>query len=108
MEPVLLLDTPSVRQLIGRMILMLVIARGSAQMLHIDVIFILFPVCRGLISLLRRTPLNSFIPFDKNITFHSEQTLAAMQSNCADHQSKSHGLSCSSPLCTQWRICATL
>jgi len=39
-------------------------------MLHVDVIFILFPVCRNFISLLRRTPLNSFVPFDKNITFH--------------------------------------
>src|SRR5205814_1497725 len=27
-------------------------------------------VCRGLISLLRRTPLNSTIDFDKNVTFH--------------------------------------
>jgi predicted ferric reductase len=27
-------------------------------------------VCRGAISLLRRTPLNSIIDFDKNITFH--------------------------------------
>jgi len=45
-------------------------ARGAALMLHVDVIFILFPVCRNFISLLRRTPLNSFIPFDKNITFH--------------------------------------
>lgn len=39
-------------------------------MLHADVIFILLPVCRNFISLLRRTPLNQFIPFDKNITFH--------------------------------------
>ena len=46
------------------------LARGAALMLHVDVIFILFPVCRNFISLLRRTPLNSFIPFDKNITFH--------------------------------------
>ncbi|KAK7062812.1 hypothetical protein VNI00_000305 [Paramarasmius palmivorus] len=27
-------------------------------------------VCRNLISLLRRTPLNNIIPFDKSITFH--------------------------------------
>ena len=39
-------------------------------MLHVDVIFILLPVCRNFISLLRRTPLNDIIPFDKNITFH--------------------------------------
>lgn len=46
------------------------IARSAALVLHTDVIFILLPVCRNFISLLRRTPLNSFIPFDKNITFH--------------------------------------
>ncbi|KAI0296920.1 NADPH oxidase [Multifurca ochricompacta] len=46
------------------------IARAAALVLHIDVIFILLPVCRNFISLLRRTPLNTIIPFDKNITFH--------------------------------------
>ncbi|WWC67708.1 uncharacterized protein I206_101620 [Kwoniella pini CBS 10737] len=48
------------------------VARGAAQVLHIDVIFILFPVCRNFISLLRRTPLNDVLPFDKNITFHKQ------------------------------------
>ncbi|ODO03125.1 hypothetical protein I350_05970 [Cryptococcus amylolentus CBS 6273] len=47
-------------------------ARGAAQVLHIDIIFILFPVCRNFISMLRRTPLNDIIPFDKNITFHKQ------------------------------------
>ncbi|KAG7095573.1 hypothetical protein E1B28_006306 [Marasmius oreades] len=47
-----------------------VVARTAALVLHIDVIFILLPVCRNFISLLRRTPLNHIIPFDKNITFH--------------------------------------
>ncbi|KAI0049542.1 NADPH oxidase B [Auriscalpium vulgare] len=46
------------------------IARTAALVLHVDVIFILLPVCRNFISMLRRTPLNSVIPFDKNITFH--------------------------------------
>lgn len=46
------------------------IARTAALVLHVDVAFILLPVCRNFVSLLRRTPLNSFIPFDKNITFH--------------------------------------
>jgi len=46
------------------------VARTAALVLHVDVIFILLPVCRNFISLLRRTPLNDFIPFDKNITFH--------------------------------------
>ncbi|KAF8960874.1 NADPH oxidase [Flammula alnicola] len=42
----------------------------GAPCLHVDVIFILLPVCRNFISVLRRTPLNDLIPFDKNITFH--------------------------------------
>ncbi|KAK2757956.1 hypothetical protein FQN54_004362 [Arachnomyces sp. PD_36] len=46
------------------------IARASALVLHLDVAFILFPVCRTLISLARQTPLNGIIQFDKNITFH--------------------------------------
>src|ERR1700722_18344766 len=46
------------------------LAPTAALVLHVDVIFILLPVCRNFISLLRRTPLNSFIPFDKSITFH--------------------------------------
>lgn len=46
------------------------IARTAALVLHVDVIFILLPICRNFISLLRRTPLNHFVPFDKNITFH--------------------------------------
>ncbi|TFY56237.1 hypothetical protein EVJ58_g7759 [Rhodofomes roseus] len=46
------------------------IARGAALVLHVEVAFILLPVCRNFISLIRRTPLNHYIPFDKNITFH--------------------------------------
>ncbi|KAG8917360.1 hypothetical protein FRC02_003148 [Tulasnella sp. 418] len=46
------------------------IARTAALVLHVDVALILLPVCRGFISALRRTALNDFIPFDKNITFH--------------------------------------
>jgi NADPH oxidase len=45
-------------------------ARTAALVLHFDVIFILFPVCRNFISLLRQTPLNDIIPFDDNIEFH--------------------------------------
>lgn len=47
-----------------------IIARSAALVLHVDIAFILFPVCRNLISMARRTPLNDIIPFDKNITFH--------------------------------------
>lgn len=48
----------------------LAIARTAALVLHVDVIFILLPVCRNFISILRRTALGDIIPFDKNITFH--------------------------------------
>ncbi|OBT94757.1 hypothetical protein VE01_06231 [Pseudogymnoascus verrucosus] len=46
------------------------IARAAALVLHFDIAVILFPVCRTLISLARKTPLNGIIQFDKNITFH--------------------------------------
>ncbi|KAF7377911.1 FAD-binding FR-type domain-containing protein [Mycena sanguinolenta] len=46
------------------------IARAAALVLHVDVVFILLPVCRNLISVLRRTPLGDVIPFEKNITLH--------------------------------------
>ncbi|KAM5431551.1 hypothetical protein McanMca71_004785 [Microsporum canis] len=46
------------------------IARAAALVLHFDVAVILFPVSRNLISLLRQTPLNGVIPFDKSIPFH--------------------------------------
>ncbi|KAF8531550.1 NADPH oxidase [Gautieria morchelliformis] len=46
------------------------IARSAALILHVDAAFILLPICRNFVSLLRRTPLNQIIQFDKNITFH--------------------------------------
>ncbi|KAG5209709.1 Superoxide-generating NADPH oxidase heavy chain subunit A [Trichophyton interdigitale] len=46
------------------------VARAAALVLHFDVAVILFPVSRTLISLLRQTPLNGVIPFDKSIAFH--------------------------------------
>ncbi|KAK7443994.1 hypothetical protein VKT23_015391 [Stygiomarasmius scandens] len=46
------------------------IARASALLCHVDVIFILLPICRNFISLMRRSPVGTIIPFDKNITFH--------------------------------------
>ena len=46
------------------------IARAAALVLHFDVAILIFPVCRTLISLLRQTPLNSIIQFDKNVSFH--------------------------------------
>ncbi|EGG11161.1 uncharacterized protein MELLADRAFT_70910 [Melampsora larici-populina 98AG31] len=46
------------------------IARSSALILHLDVAFILLPICRNFITFLRRSILNSVIPFENNITFH--------------------------------------
>ncbi|KAL9005646.1 MAG: hypothetical protein Q9188_001602 [Gyalolechia gomerana] len=46
------------------------IARASALVLHFDIAILIFPVCRTLISLLRQTPLNGIIQFDKNVAFH--------------------------------------
>ena len=46
------------------------IARAAALVLHFDVALILLPVCRTLISLLRQTPVNGIVQFDKNISFH--------------------------------------
>ena len=46
------------------------IARAAALVLHLDIAMLIFPVCRTLISLLRQTPLNGIIQFDKNISFH--------------------------------------
>ncbi|KAL8711072.1 MAG: hypothetical protein Q9220_004453 [cf. Caloplaca sp. 1 TL-2023] len=46
------------------------IARAAALVLHFDIAILIFPVCRTLTSLLRQTPLNGIIQFDKNISFH--------------------------------------
>lgn len=46
------------------------IARSAALVLHVDVAMLLLPVCRNFITVIRRSHLNSIIPFDANITFH--------------------------------------
>ncbi|KAJ1548541.1 hypothetical protein HK405_002789 [Cladochytrium tenue] len=45
-------------------------ARAAANVINLDCALILFTVCRNMISLVRTTFLNRFIPFDKNITLH--------------------------------------
>ncbi|KAI9142397.1 ferric reductase NAD binding domain-containing protein [Paraphysoderma sedebokerense] len=57
----------SFRSVVG---LGLPIARGAAGAINFNLACILFPVCRNIISKLRTTVLNTFIPFDKNITWH--------------------------------------
>jgi NADPH oxidase 2 len=46
------------------------IARTAALILHVNVIFVLLPVCRNLVSSLRRTALKHFVPFDEAIRLH--------------------------------------
>ena len=46
------------------------VARAAALVLHFDIAILIFPVCRTLISLLRGTPLNGIIQFDKSVSFH--------------------------------------
>ncbi|KAM9970286.1 hypothetical protein ACTFIR_002136 [Dictyostelium discoideum] len=45
-------------------------ARGCAQLLKLNCALILVPVLRNLLSFLRGTFLNNYVPFDKNIVFH--------------------------------------
>jgi NADPH oxidase len=102
-----------------------VIARSSAWVLHsesprafasltrlthpaVDVVFLLFPVCRTFVSYLRRTILGTVIPFDKNITFHSKLASCGLKTLPGSHaQSKSAGPSLSFHGSTRSRMCAT-
>ncbi|KAJ3124181.1 hypothetical protein HK098_001355 [Nowakowskiella sp. JEL0407] len=45
-------------------------ARSAANLINLNCAVLLFTVCRNILSMLRTTFLNRFIPFDKNITFH--------------------------------------
>lgn len=48
------------------------IARASAKCLNFDLSIILIPICRNLISILRRIPyLSQVVPFDKHLKFHA-------------------------------------
>lgn len=50
------------------------IARASAFVLHVDIVFILLPVCRNFVSFLRRSPLNRAVPFDKSVAFRASSS----------------------------------
>lgn len=47
------------------------IAKAASLALNVDVAFILLPICRNFITLLRRTPLNGIVPFDAGVTFRA-------------------------------------
>ncbi|CEQ39089.1 SPOSA6832_00566 [Sporobolomyces salmonicolor] len=59
-----------------------VIARAAALVLHVDVAFILLPVCRGLVSVLRRGPLSSIVPFEKNFAFRESAPTWVAKVDC--------------------------
>ncbi|KAF7317399.1 FAD-binding FR-type domain-containing protein [Mycena chlorophos] len=59
-----------------------VIARSAALVLHVDVIYILLPICRNFISILRRTPLSTVIAFDENITLHKATGWSILIGSC--------------------------
>jgi NADPH oxidase len=46
------------------------IARGAANALKLNCSFILIPVLRNMLSFLRGTWVNNYLPIDKNIVFH--------------------------------------
>ncbi|KAJ2609680.1 hypothetical protein H4S08_003941 [Coemansia sp. RSA 1365] len=45
-------------------------ARAAALALHINTALVLLPICRTVISWIRKTPLNRIIPFDHALLFH--------------------------------------
>lgn len=59
-----------------------VVSRSAAQVLHVDMALVLFPICRSFISILRRTPLQGIIPFDKNVTFHKMTAYSIVTFTC--------------------------
>lgn len=48
------------------------IARAAALVLQLDAAILIFPVCRTLMSLLRRTFMSRFVRFDESISFHTQ------------------------------------
>ncbi|GAA6004014.1 uncharacterized protein JCM10292_005838 [Rhodotorula paludigena] len=47
-----------------------VLARATALVLHVDVAFLLLPICRSFITLMRRTPMIRKLPLDESVAFH--------------------------------------
>ena len=46
------------------------IASATGMVLHFDLAIVMLPLCRTLVSLLRRTPLNATTSYSSKITFH--------------------------------------
>ncbi|GAA6022932.1 hypothetical protein JCM8202_000275 [Rhodotorula sphaerocarpa] len=47
-----------------------VVARSAALVLHVDIAFILLPVCRNFVTIVRNLPLKKVLPIDEAIQFH--------------------------------------
>ncbi|POY69925.1 hypothetical protein BMF94_7057 [Rhodotorula taiwanensis] len=47
-----------------------VIARSAALVLHVDIAFILLPICRNFVTLMRNSVLRNCLPFDEATEFH--------------------------------------
>ena len=45
-------------------------ARSGASIINLSFAFLLLPICRNIISMLRFTALTRYVPFDDNIKFH--------------------------------------
>lgn len=45
------------------------VARSAALVLHVDIAFILLPVCRNFVTIVRNLPLKKVLPIDEAIQF---------------------------------------
>lgn len=56
----------------------IIISRGSAACISFMYSYILLTMCRNLITVLRETFLNHYIPFDAAVDFHRWVAMAAL------------------------------
>lgn len=71
----------------------IIISRGSAACISFMYSYILLTMCRNLITVLRETFLNHYIPFDAAVDFHRWIAMAALifsgrwaAGGCATHK----------------------
>lgn len=73
----------------------IIISRGSAACISFMYSYILLTMCRNLITVLRETFLNHYIPFDAAVDFHRWVAMAALifsgrwaAGGCATHKTQ--------------------
>lgn len=49
------------------------VARSAALVLHVDIAFILLPVCRNFVTIVRNSPLKKVLPIDEAIQFRERR-----------------------------------